>query len=130
MRAWILFKAQEVLFNLFSNVRIKLAKVSLRSGSDLCTVRQKSVSGFLHKIAERNRPLLLRFFQGNSRVFYIDSICFLLGETLEKPKILYRNQGGEILAAARHNRAFLPISRPVYHIREHFASFRYIQARH
>ncbi len=94
MRTQILFEAENVLDDLLSDVRIKLAEVPLRGGSDLNAVGQDSVSEFPHEVAKRNGPLLMGLFQGGTGIFEVDSVHFLPGQALQETEVTHRNDGG------------------------------------
>jgi hypothetical protein len=79
MRSRILFEAENVPYDLLSDVRIKLAEVPLSGGSDFNVIGQESVSEFPHEAAKRHGPLLLGLFQGGAGVLEIDSVHFLPG---------------------------------------------------
>jgi hypothetical protein len=62
MRTQILFQPKDVQVHLLSDVRIEFSDLPFGRGSDLNAARQGLVPQLPHKVAERDSPLLFRFF--------------------------------------------------------------------
>ena len=130
MRAWILFEAENVPVHLPPHVRIELADLPFGGRSNFNEVGQDLVPQYPHKVTERDSPLFFGFRQSCVSVFQIDSVHFLLGQTLQQTEIFHRDDGGQILPAAGDNRALLCVGRAVYDVGEFFPRFRDIQSCH
>ena len=130
VRTWILFEAENVPVHFPPHVRIELADLPFGGRSNLNAVGQDSVPQHPHKVTERGGPLFFGFRQSGVSVFQVDSVHFLLGQTLQQTEIFYRDDGGQVLPAAGDNRPLLCVGGAVYDVGELFPRFRDIQACH
>ena len=130
MGARILFEAENVPVHLTPHVRIELADLPFGGRSNFNEVGQDSVPQYPHKVTERDGPLFFGFRQSCVSVFQVDSVHFLLGQTLQQTEIFYRDDGGQVLPAAGDNRPLLCIGGAVNDVGEFFPCFRDIQSRH
>src|SRR5450759_158675 len=130
MRTWILFEAENVAVHLPADVRIELADVPFGGGSDFNAVGQDSVPKFPHKVTECDGPLFFRFRQSCAGVFQVDSVHFLLGQTLQQTEVFYRDDGGQVLPTAGDNCPLLSVGGAVYDVRKLCPRFRDIKTCH
>lgn len=76
---------------MLADVRINLAEVPFRGGSDFNAVRQDSVPQFPHKVTKRNGPLLCRLFQSGVGFFEVQAVHFLPGQALQEAEVIHGN---------------------------------------
>ena len=123
MRARILFKEENVPVHLFADVRVQIANVPLRGGSDFNSVGQVSVPQFSHEVPERNGSLILRLYQSGPGVFDVNPVHFLLGKAIEEKEVFYGNDGGQIFPKAGDNRPLIAKCSAVHYVGKFFPCF-------
>jgi hypothetical protein len=128
VRTRVLFQPQDIEVHFSSDVRSELADVPLGGGGDFDPVGQGLVSQFSNEVAERDGPLFFRLFQGCAGVFDVNPVHFLPSQALQKAKVFYRDNGGQIFPATGHNRPLLPVSSTVHEVGECISGFRYAKA--
>ena len=130
MGARILFEAENVPVHLPPHVRIELADLPFGGRSNFNEVGQDSVPQYPHKVTERDGPLFFGFRQSCVSVFQVDSVHFLLDQTLQQTEIFYRDDGGQVLPAAGDNRPLFCVGGAVYDVGKLSPRFRDIQSPH